>query len=268
MTFINNTATQLGGAIYVTPGTAPSIVLNGFHSSCFYQLLNCCANSTYMFVFEGNSAPNGGDDIYGVSLVENSTSCSSNAPCTLDIKGSSSKNSSISSDPLRVCILCDDNGKPQCENISYTFMSYSVHPGEIFTLSFVLVGGDFGLTIGTVFANINYQSTNYLSTPSLSPDTGQPISSISTCTKVRYSLYSQSNSSMTVLFTTTALTYYQSLINDYYDGCDFTADRSCFLHSPTIIDFTILPCPPGFTLLDKPQRCDCYPVLTDTLNVT
>ena len=98
----------------MTPGILPGIVLNGYRPPCFYQLLNCSANSTYNFVFEGNSAPNGGDDIYGISLIESSTSCSSDTPCTLAIDRSSSKNSSISSNPLRVCI-CDDNGKPQCE---------------------------------------------------------------------------------------------------------------------------------------------------------
>ena len=270
VTFLNNTASQWGGAIYMEPGTTPSVVLNGYYATCFYQLLNCSANSTYIFAFEDNSATYGGDDIYGISLID--SDCSFDTPkCNLTINRPSYSNSSISSDPLRVCI-CDDNGKPQCENLSYTYMSYRVYPGEIFTLPLVLVGGDFGLTIGTVYTKLisNYQPTNYLFTPSLSPDTGQVISNISTCTKVRYSLYSQSNSSMTVLFTTTALTDYQSLIYTLsnYDWCNFTTDSSCFLNTPFVIDFTILPCPPGFTFLDNLPRCDCYPVLTDTLNVT
>ena len=267
VTFINNTATQFGGAIYVTPGIVPSMVLNSnFNPHCFYQLLNCSTTSTYNFVFEGNSAAYGGDDIYGVSLIE--SDCSYNTPyCNLTINRSSSSNSSISSDPLHVCI-CDSNGKPQCENNSYTFMSYSVHPGEIFTLSFVVVGGDFGLTIGTVYANI-FQSTyiDYFTTPLLIPD--QAVTNISTCTEVDYHLYSQNNSYVIVFLATTVLIDPNQYINplDKYNWCNVN-DLSCFLITPIFINFTILPCPSGFTLLNNPPQCDCYPILTNTLNIT
>ena len=261
VTYVNNTALQLGGAIYVAPGIIPTMVLNDFNEQlCFYQLLNCSANSTYNFVFEGNSATDGGDDIYGVSLIDSDCSFDD---CHLIINGSSSSNSSISSDPLHVCI-CDDNGKPQCENNSFTFINYNVYPGEIFTLSFVIVGGDFGLTIGTVYANI-YKPIDYFTTPFLSPDYGQAIADISTCTKVDYSLYSQTKNSYVIVYLTTTVLMDPSR---YLPPDNLCYDDSCFLNTPIFINFTILPCPSGFTLLDNPPQCNCYPVLTDSLNVT
>ena len=41
-----------------------------------------------------------------------------------------------------------------------------------------------------------------------------------------------------------------------------------FIRLMFYMKFTILPCPPGFILLDNPPRYDCYSVFTETLNVT
>ena len=60
----------------------------------------------------------------------------------------------VSGDPSRVCI-CDDSGQPQCANISMIFLSgMTVYPGEPLTISAVVVGGDFGITTGNIYANI------------------------------------------------------------------------------------------------------------------
>ena len=60
----------------------------------------------------------------------------------------------MSSDPTRVC-LCDNQRIPQCRNNSYIFRNYVVHPGEMFTVSALVVGGDFGATTGPVYADFS-----------------------------------------------------------------------------------------------------------------
>lgn len=271
VTFINNSAEQWGGAIYVAPGIVPDVTLNSYNvPSCFYSLLNCSFNYlSYYFVFEGNSATYGGDDIYGLSRIAGYCFYHHTYPCGLTISGASSSNSSISSAPLRVCI-CDNDGKPQCENNSYIAVNYDVHPGELITIPVVLVGGDLGLTTGTVYASI-YPPVNYLSTPTvtLSPDYGQAVASTSTCTEVDYTIYSRNNSFIGVFLTSTVLVNPNYFYYNYLPSkqCDINK-RICFLYSQVFVNFTILPCPPGFTLLEDPPRCDCYPLLTNLLNVT
>ena len=153
---------------------------------------------------------------------------------------------------------------------------FTLVSGEIFTLSLVVVGGDFGLTVGTVYANI-YQSIasdcQYITPPSISPGAGQPIQNISTCTKIDYSLYSRNNPVVCVFLTTTLLM--DPNFNDNYtpynsnDQCSELDDRDDCLKLPVFIEFSILQCPPGFKLFDNPApRCDCYPIVTNTLNIT
>ena len=262
-TFVNNSALQWGGAIYITPGVVPTIVLNkDYYPYCAYELLNCSANSTYKFIFEGNSATNGGHDIYGISLIQSElyNSCYDVTSCNLTINGASSSNSSISSDPFRVC-MCDHNGEPQCKKKSYILSSYNIHPGEEFTLSVVVVGGDFGLTTGTVYNLVKANESTFLW-----PDHAQEVRSISSCTKIKYTLYSQSiNSFVGVYFT--AFVPEDSKFSYYYDPECYKEDF-CLLEAPVFVNFTILPCPPGFILQDYPPRCDCYSIFTEYLNVT
>lgn len=272
VTFSNNSAEQWGGAIYVAPGIVPDVTLNSYHlPSCFYSLLNCSSANyfSYNFVFEGNSATYGGDDIYGFSSIAGYCYFDHPDSCQLVIHGASSSNSSISSAPLRACI-CDDDGKPQCENNSYITVNYDVYPGELFTIPLVLVGGDLGLTTGTVYASI-YHTNGYMyfPTPTISPDYGIAVASTSTCTEVDYTIHSKNNSFVSVFLTSTVLMnpnyfYYISRPSNH---CD-TNNKFCFLFSQVFINFTILSCPPGFTLLEDPPRCDCYPLLTNVLNVT
>ena len=261
VTFINNSAEQHGGAIYISPGIIPDVTLNAYRlPSCFYELLNCNADSLYNFFFENNFANDGGDNIYGYSHVADYCYQGS---CHLTITEASPSNSSISSNPLRVC-LCDDAGEPQCENDTFSKMDYTVHPGEQFTISLALVGGDLGLTTGIVYASV-YNPTGYSSFPVLSPDNGQAISTASMCTQVNYSIYSKNNSFVGVFLTTNIL-----MNPAYFYGrarCE-SNDMDCLLYSQVFINFTILSCPPGFNLLDYPPRCECYPILTSILNVT
>ena len=47
--FINNSAKDKGGAIYIEPGV--SSIYQQFYFTCFYHLLNCTANANYSFYF-------------------------------------------------------------------------------------------------------------------------------------------------------------------------------------------------------------------------
>ena len=121
VTFTNNSAQQKGGAIYIEPGIVPSMVINSqAPPTCFFELLNCNATPpSYDLYFANNSAVHGGNDIYGASPFEayclrKYTYTWQNYRCNLTIHRSTPSNSSVSSDPLRVC-LCDKDGKPVCE---------------------------------------------------------------------------------------------------------------------------------------------------------
>ena len=86
-TFVNNSAAQLGGAIYISPGAVPIMVLHDTDRHCAYQLLNCSNNSKHEINFEGNSAKNGGDDMYGISLLDINNGCHGPIPCQLSTNG-------------------------------------------------------------------------------------------------------------------------------------------------------------------------------------
>ena len=278
VTFVNNSASHKGGAIYVQPLLAPLIRYDSVSTynispslaqkikrlinritlpPCFYQLLDCSDGSKYNFHFTNNSAVHGGGDIYGASLKLSGSICqtSESGNCKLTVSGVGSGLSSVSSDPLRVC-LCDSNGKPQCNN---TYVSRAVHPGEIFVVSAVLVGGDFGTTTGIVYAH--FLPTDDPSVPKLNPS--QLITNSTQCGELRYTLYAYVNhTGNVVLYLTTSYNDMDSEVaaGSYHDNC---SDGLCLYTTPVFINITLLSCPPGFTILEDPPRCDCYPVLTN-----
>ena len=109
----------------------------------------------FSLVFSNNVAVIGGDNIFGAALKDECTVTRkffSHDKFKKAFKFQTPSLSSVSSNPTRVC-LCDDNGVPQCENIDYFYYNMSVTPGEMFTLSAVLVGGDYGTVTGSVYAS-------------------------------------------------------------------------------------------------------------------
>ncbi len=100
-------------------------------------------------------------------------------------------------------------------------------------------------------------------TPSLSPYV-QLVRSIKRCNEVKFSIYSQANDSVVIYLTTVQLDFIRTL----QPTASQCKSSSCFLTAPVFVNFTMLPCPPGFALLGDPPQCDCYPVLTNDLNVT
>ena len=273
VSFVNNTALDIAGALYIEPGFAQNpvdIILYAFTTHkepCFYQLLDCSTNSSYNLYFANNSAANGGDDIYGASFqvpCQNSKS----GTCELTVTGYSQGYSSVSSDPKRVC-FCDSNGHPQCDKL---LINRRLYPGEQFNVSVVLVEGDFGVTIGTVHTNFMIVTLDPTLQAQLQPKSdaeySQIISSSAHCSELSYSLYGNHAQPDTMMYLTaqnldtgTALTYYGMEISPL--GNEFECEF-CNYTSPVFISITLaLPCPPGFTLMGDPPGCDCFPVMAN-----
>ncbi len=158
ITFKDNRASEIGGAISSEPGCA--------QGNCFYSLtFDVDEHSTSIpvsIVFENNTAVSG-SDIYGAGLQNNCEVTPNGNVDSCKIQNSiftflNRSASSVATSPKRVC-LCDENDEPQCANIDYIFYSMSAAPGEKFNLSVILVGEDFGGVAGGVYASNIKQST-------------------------------------------------------------------------------------------------------------
>ena len=247
VSFINNTAFVVGGAIYVDPGYLVQtlfLLKAGMVSECFYQIIACEDTPGVIFHFANNSAANGGGDIYGASLNTNVCQPSEDTTCPIAINGTTS----VSSDPTRVC-LCNKDSKPQCTQQS---ANYKVYSGETFTVQAVVVGGDFGPTAGTVYANF-LTSINF----SLSSLDGQSQAiGNEHCTELNYTLYSNHTQNSVMMYLTTMYTD----ADNEFGGC---SNAYCSYTTPVYFNISLLPCLPGFTVLGEPPKCDCYPALRD-----
>ena len=276
--FLNNTATETGGAIYVSsdPYDRYKDVYTLNLMPCFYQLLGYNkSNSTwYDIQFVNNSAKNGGDHIYGESM--HSTVCNVASVgfdvgplviptyCAQKYFTYFPKSiSSVSSDPTRVCI-CGNDSQPHC---SVFYDNIKVHPGETFILPLAIVGADLGTTIGAVHAIFENQNM-------LRP-TNQYIQEIrdKLCTNLPYTIFTRNRHE--AMYLTTREESLLDIKADFRNRSDFTI-YDCLngrnthdlitqqlLYTPLLISITLLPCPPGFTLLGDPPGCGCYPVLTE-----
>ena len=138
--FYWNLAEQYGGAIYADD------------EICFFSFVGIIYSSKISF--EHNRAMNGvGMHVYGAS-IKDETCMELHCSHTIVSYSPNITNSlsPVSSDPQRVC-LCDKNGKPQCARLSSIFTNqHKVYRGEIFSISVVVVGYDFGVTTGTIYA--------------------------------------------------------------------------------------------------------------------
>ena len=272
--FIGNSVRDTGGAIHVEPFVGRNGILAHpvIRRLCFYQLLDCASGGEYMISFVNNSAPIGGNDIYGASLKDNCLVDSNNGGyCTSShaVKFFHFDNnvSSISSIPTRVCI-CDKAGQPQCSNISYIFLNRSLYPGETFTLPVAMVGGDFGLTVGVVYTGflpLNSSQASYLHPPS---QHNQMIDNTSTCSEVSFTPYSADEAVVLYLRASFGLVFEDAYDKARLDQQISNLEMNQFiqydlLNTPIFVNVSLLPCPPGFTLLGDLPGCDCYPILSE-----
>lgn len=274
MYFANNTASDVGGAIYalVRPNF-PCLYVVGY---VYYHGLN---NSTVEF--DNNMAGEGiGEHIYGGSIRStrcnfilidmfsyfNTSVCEIKHP-SVHFKFKSSSNqtlSNISSESQRVC-GCDSNGNLQCTILSAIFVKgISTFPGDTFNISVAIVGFDFGTTVGTVHANFLAQNG---SKAQMETDQWNQWIKDAKCSHLRYTVYSKNQYEILYLQSAkNSVTTYGN-ISSINTSISYFLNTTCIrdnlLTTPVFINITILPCPPGFYLPENQShpRCDCYPVL-------
>ena len=289
--FENNSVTDVGGAIFVEQ---PNVYLDNdptTTSQCFYQLPDTSNywvpndDEVYYLGFYNNTAEHGGDHLYGVSLKSYCSvytykpirpegyKQSFEVEHIFHFESNNDDNTSlISSNPTRVC-LCDSDGQYyNCSKVSDVFPSVSVHPGEEFSLSAVVVGSHFGTTTGSVYAQLlPPEVIRDCSISSLKPNQyTQGVRDHKRCTQLQYSVYSACDHEVITL---TAEVGTVGLYGDRdaleHDSKQYESDLDAsyrgiippsLLTTPVYINITLLPCPTGFNLTGDPPGCECYSV--------
>ena len=246
LSFHNNSANDKGGAIYITPEVKDQ-AYTSYIDDCFIHNDKMYAVN-YDIHFFNNKAAHGGDDIYGASVYD------------CNVSSLTSGISAVSSDPLKVC-LCDNPAKLQSLCRVDLNLSLNVYPGESFQISIVLVGADYGTTTGVVYTDIIPSDNSTNVTLDSNPENGHVISNHKQCTILNYSLSTQNSSENNIIM-------YISLINSNTLGVPggICVEDYCYglADMPLLVNITLHPCPPGFTLNG---HCDCYHVMFDNCKI-
>ncbi len=274
ITFKDNRASEIGGAISSEPGCA--------QGNCFYSLtFDIDEHSTSIpvsIVFENNTAVSG-SDIYGAGL-QNDCKVTPNGTDSCYIQNSiftflNRTASSVSTSPKRVC-LCDENDVPQCANIDYIFYNVSAAAGEKFTLSAVLVGEDFFSVVGGVYASSVKQAPDFTFGSSRNLQLSEATEN---CTLLEYSVEPNRRDIQTVSFILSrdrvaASIHQEALTKSSPDSVKTELENSIWLYDNSscindtllnaaiVINVTILPCPRGFNISED-NVCTCDPQLTN-----
>ena len=208
--------------------------------------------------------------------------------------------SAVSSDPLRVCI-CPDQSTPDClailpdQNIPH--LHYTVYPGETFTVPVAVVGFNFAFTGGPVYAQFlnsdaalgsefqkiqdkSHTGCSQLEYSVLSDKQYETLV-LTTDRKIVAGFPSSTGvmRDITVLNENEMYIVLSSLYNyfpnsqKYYNEDGFVMNQTdgvfrmaghlprSLQDTPVFISLTLLECPLGFTLSDRPHRCDCDEVI-------
>ena len=270
VTFLNNTAENVGGAIFVR-NPLPYVT-----HSCFLQFLaintspqcsGCnCALPQSNINFINNTAKEGGNTIYGASAYAHGCSLDGIPHCRylnslihstnhLNFEPSlHSDTSVISSDPTRVC-LCE-NGKPNCALVFNSGSNFTHYPGEEFPITAAVVGDMLGTVSGSVHAQILPQNNATLGDLQHSQQTNNHK-----CTELKYSLFSEPGLAVMV-FTADNIPVQNYPNNSTIQGIlkHITGGIVTYevLTTPVYINVTVLPCPPGFMISDPlHSQCVC-----------
>ena len=299
VTFANNHAVSRGGAIFVDN---PTEIFKVFpYIDCFYQLLDYSEGATYNVTFTNNSAPVGGKHIFGAPLKSYCTAAVNSESDALvpsysvvskdrkrkifhfDEQPSpgNSVSSFVSSSPARVCI-CNESGQygiPLCSDSTKIFLNVKYYPGELFTLPAVLVGADFGPTVGIAHAQLLIQNDNHQQSSNYLDDRARSqLMRTTNCTNLNYTIYSSNRSSELALMQLTA--FKSNLVWDPNQKYRFDINTSIdqyhnkgviegtLMFTPLFVNVTLKPCPLGFNLrlmeAGTKSRCDCYQPLKTT----
>ena len=270
--FQNNRAAEFGGAIYIKN-----------EDLCFYEMHQL--NATSKLVFDNNKAVKGGDNIYGASLMSSCKIYTSKSHHNFSSQvwhnhfifstntDLSPPLSLVSAEPKRVC-LCDNSGHPQCTKKEYILLlKETAFPGEALTLPVVLVGGDFGTTIGKVYlSDSEYDQTreNLATT-----EHEYQVLQNKQCTLLKLTLFNKSKftTQHTVVLRTSRASnvlqlqevddnknqHLQRILDRYDQLQEIDTDlRSLEIFMRIQID----ECPLGFILFEEythsEEHCDCY----------
>ena len=284
VSFINNRAEDVGGAIYVQQ-FSDTVLFSSEVSHCFFLMKNpnnywnpvINMTGTIGMWFQNNYAEKGGDDIYGGTL---------HSPCmflfpksflyeywrykryTLDYIfhfNNSKTLSSITSEPKRVC-LCDDQGLPRCADVEYILYKRVPprYPGELFTVPAVVVGNDFGTTPGVVYSEILNSEGNV---SLLQSQQVQEFKMHRKCVQLTYSVHSPLTTEISIKLSanhksTIGWKSVRYLILEYSNNNkDISKD---LLYRPVLIFVTLEDCPVGFIVTTAtPYSCKCHPTLEE-----
>ena len=242
VSFLNNTAKGVGGAIY-----SPVISLLSFYPYNEYEHEPCTLASSKDFfkpLFLNNTGGFGGDNVYGGQYFD---CCDrvANSDCTAVVIMSfyevficSNRNifqwfqqkpisSLVTSHPLGVCI-CNEDSAINCSTRSVDRLIY---PGQSISLSLATVGACGGISPGELV------TSNSSMTEVVLLNVSQATSGRN-CIKFGYRLYSQFTNGSILLRHAT------------------NPGETRLIGSSLMVNVTFLPCPVGLTLLSKACQCN------------
>ena len=275
ITFRNNSAKEIGGAIYVvsrryaTQTAFPYLQIVAEQRStrlieklpCFYQFKASWSKELKPRVyFINNTATLGGEEIYGAPLDDRCKNIDGDLQSKYFKKvfqfAERSRLSPVASDPTRVC-FCDNNGRPQCKEAPLV-LNETRYPGEKFNISLVLVGYDFGTVTGSIYAHV-------LSTDSyekLGQNQHTQAANFSSCNNLVYSVHSK-DSSEVIKLTASEQAKSQEEIerNKAASSClktlNYEGVCTALLTTPIYVNITLKSCPLGFKLNKIDLICEC-----------
>ena len=261
ITFINNTAAQRGGAIFVES------VRYGRPPSCFFELdsVNNYLQANVQLVFKGNRAEQAGDALYGgeidqcslfpeglqypygIDFIENGNGWGRIVladqlkvfESLFNFTDSSPSYSLVTSNAHRVC-LCNES-VPDFAKLQAVHKT--AYPGQTIDVESVAVGQYNGTVPSVIIARtITSNTSMVLREVQLAQQSKR------SCTRLQYTISSVNEYEVIQLYPTGApRKYLTSLL--------------------TLINVTLLQCPPGFAFQNASNRCDCHPLLSQ-YNVT
>ena len=258
--FANNTASEVGGAIYVEENE-----MTPYNTSVTDNLpISLTRKSTFTFI--QNFAKKGGDNVYGTGLRRNCKSGSSTNNLYSHFKfiTKDAGLSSVTSNPTRVC-LCDEFGIPQCLNMTYIFRDLQpIYVGEHFAVPVVLVGNDLGTVQGVVYSNIirrNNSNTDILENQYI-----QSIHEHRKCNKLNLTIQSNEGIGFQQIQLTVGQTVYPQDRDVIAKNIQKVYKRKLrqliddeLQRLPVILNVSVECCPPGFNLTKiPPYFCYCH----------
>ena len=234
VSFINNTAKGVGGAIYFAAG--------------YSAYRHACSGCELKPIFTNNSADQGGNNIYGGNFFL----CSLIQTCTFrDISNCSSINnvahhslttlfpkrrplsSYITGDPLGVCI-CNESA-----DCAIRLLNKTIYPGQLITLSLVTVGQCGGISPGVLLTESNGVDIVLLTSDQ---------QTLKTCKNFTYQI-KQSN---------TTTSNERNVVISYKN---LNHNQRPYQESSLTINISFLPCPYGLQTSHSSGVCECNDVI-------